>query len=171
MSALPILVQWDGDAFLPAGSLHKQRANERFVVGERYTMDVLEQRSAVSHRHFFACVRTAWQNLPEHLARQFPTEDHLRRYALIKSGYCDQQSIVCSSKAEANRLSVFIRPIDEYAIVTVVGAVVTRYTAHSQDQRSMGRQKFQESKDATLDVIARMIGTSAEDLAKAGEAA
>jgi hypothetical protein len=171
MSALPILVQWDGDAFLPAGSLHKQRANERFVVGERYTMDVLEQRSAESHRHYFAAINEAWKNLPEQMAERLPSAEHLRKFALVKAGFRDERSITCSSKAEANRLAVFIRPCDDFAVVTVVGSTVTMYTAKSQSMRAMGKRDFAASKDAVLDVIARMIGTSAEDLAKAGEAA
>ncbi len=171
MSTLPILVEWDGEAFQPAGSLHKKRANEQYVVGERYTMDVLEQRSAESHRHYFAAIHEAWQNMPERLGEKFASSEHLRKFALIKAGFRDERSITCSSKAEANRLAVFIRPLDDFAVVTVVGATVTMYTAKSQSMRAMGKVDFAASKDAVLDVIARMIGTSAEDLAKAGEAA
>ncbi len=171
MTATPILCTWDGEAFAPAGSLWSKRANERYVVGERYTLEPREERSAESHRHYFATIHTAWQNLPEAAATRFPTEDHLRKWALIKAGYRDERSIACSSKAEANRLAAFIRPMDDFALVIVGGAVVTVYTAKSQSMRAMGKAEFQKSKDAVLDALAALIGTSADELKQAGEAA
>ena len=77
------------------------------------------------------------------------------------------ETLVASSKAEAVRLAAFIRPIDEFSIVTVQGAVVTRFTAKSQNMRAMGKAEFEASKRAVLDKIADMIGVSTNDLTKA----
>src|SRR3546814_9642927 len=55
---------------------------------------------------------------------RFATPDHLRRWALIRAGYRDERSIVCASKAEAQRLAAFIKPMDDYAVVLVSEAVV-----------------------------------------------
>jgi len=152
MAGAPILYQWDGESMVPFGRFARE-ADAQFVVGERYRMAVVEDRSAVSHRHYFACVNDAWANLPEQYEGRWPTAEHLRKWALCKAGYCDERTIVTASKAEAQRVAAFIRPMDGYAIVTVSGPVVTVYTARSQDTRSMDRKTFQESKDAVLGIL------------------
>jgi hypothetical protein len=113
-------------------------------------------------------VREAWVNLPERFAAQFPTEEHLRKYALIKAGFCDQRSIVCASKAEARRLGAFIKPLDDYAVVAVEDRLVTVFTAKSQSAAAMSKAAFQASKRAVLDVLAEMIGVDPAALVVAG---
>lgn len=140
-------------------------ANARFVIGEAYTLVEHQERSSASHAHFFAAVNEGWMNLPEDQAERFPSAEHLRKYALIRTGYSDSHTLVCSSKAEAQRVAAFMRPIDEFAVVTVQGATVTRFTAKSQSYRAMGREDFQKSKDAVLDYIASLIGVERADLA------
>lgn len=167
---IPIPCQWDGEALVPHRGFAK-RADEQFVVGERYTIDVVEERSAKSHAHYFASINEAWSNLPEDQVERFPTAEHLRKWCLIKAGYADSCQIVAASRAEALRLAAFIRPMDTYAVVTVEGPVVTRWTAHSQSMRAMGKKVFQESKDAVLGILAGLIGVTADELTKQGEAA
>jgi hypothetical protein len=148
-----------------------RQCDAQFVVGETYRMEVVEERSAATHRHFFAAVNEAWQNLPENLAEAYPSPEHLRKRALIKAGFADSHQIVASSKAEALRIAAFIRPLDEYAVVTVSGSVVTRFTAQSQSVKAMGKERFQASKDAVLGLVAALIGVTPDDLVKQGEAA
>lgn len=165
----PIEFTWDGEAMVPR---HPQRADRYYTVGERYPLLVHEARSMQSHSHFFAALHEAWTNLPEDQAALFPTVEHLRKWALIKAGFADERSIVCSSKAEAARLAAFIRPMDEFAVVTVKEAVVRVYTAQSQSMRAMGATEFQRSKQAVLDIVSAMIGTDPDALsANAGRAA
>lgn len=167
--APPMTFEWDGETMRP---LRPRLADEHFVIGQRYTLVEHHQRSQASHAHFFAAVNDGWQNLPEHLTERFPTAEHLRKYALIKAGYADSQSIVCASKAEAQRVAAFVRPADEFSIVVVNEATVTRYVAKSQSMRAMGKQVFQESKTAVLDVIAAMISVAPRELEReAGRAA
>jgi len=163
--------RWTGEAMEPVGRFAKT-ADREFVIGQVYRMAEIEERSAKTHAHYFACLHDAWLNLPEDDQERWPTEDHLRKFALIKCGYADERSIVCSSKAEAQRVAAFIRPIDGFALVAVSECVVRVFTAQSQSMRSMGRDAFQKSKQAVLDYVAGLIGTNAEALAKnAGEAA
>jgi hypothetical protein len=62
--------------------------------------------------------------------------------------------------------------MDEYALVSVEGSVVNVFSAQSQSQRAMGKQRFQASKEAVLDVLASMVGVKAEQLQhEAGRAA
>jgi len=149
-----------------------QQAAKAYEVGETYVLVPHEERSGVSHRHFFATVNECWQNLPEDLAEDFQTSEHLRKWALIKAGYADKQSIVCSSKAEAQRFAAFLRPVDTYSIVVVSEATVTRYTAQSQSQKAMGAKVFQDSKTKVLDILSDLVGVTPETLQhEAGRAA
>ena len=66
----PLYVEWEGDAFRPLRR-HAKDCDARFVIGERYRIDVVEQRSEASHRSFFASVNEAWLNLPEDIAERF----------------------------------------------------------------------------------------------------
>lgn len=162
----PIIFQWDGDAMRPVRSFTRL-ANDQFVVGQEYRLVQEAGRSKRSHDHFFACVEDAWQNLPERWDGRFPTADHLRKFALIRAGYRDERSIVATSKAEAQRVAAFVKPMDEFAVVVVTEAVVTVYTAKSQSRKAMGGPVFQKSKQDTLDVLAEMVGVKATDFGRA----
>lgn len=146
-------------------------ADKHYVVGLEYMLVPHEERSMRSHRFYFASVNEAWKNLPEDMAERYQTSDHLRKWALIKAGYRDERSIVAASKAEAQRIAAFVRPMDEYAIVRVSEAVVTIYTAKSQKMRAMGKDQFRASIDAVLDVVSQMIGTTPAALAANAEQA
>jgi hypothetical protein len=164
MSLPPLLATWDGEAFSPLPRFAKI-CDRELVVGEQHRIVIEEERSHASHNHFFASVAEAWKNLPDDLAERFQTADHLRKFALIKSGYHDERSVVCASKAEAQRVAAFIRPIDDYAVVTVNEATVRFFTAKSQSMKAMGKTDFYASKQAVLDTVAAMIGVTADALA------
>jgi hypothetical protein len=154
-----IVYRWDGEVMVPLARFHN-RCNAVFTVGELYPLDVHEDRSIVSHRHYFCEINEAWKNLPEMVAERYPSSEHLRKYALIQTGYRDERSIACSSKAEAQRVAAFIKPMDDYAVVVVREAVVSVLTAKSQSIRAMGAKEFQASKQAVLDQLASMIGVT-----------
>lgn len=164
MAALPFT--WTGEAMIPARGFAK-RCDAEFIVGVVYHLEAMEERSAASHRHYFAAVNEAWQNLPETMVEQFPTSEHLRKWCLIRAGYHQSRDIVVSSKAEAQRLAAFIKPMDSYAVVVARAAVVTVYTAESQSQKAMGKERFQESKDAVLSLLAAMVGTDPVEIGRA----
>lgn len=171
MPGTPIIYTWNGEAMEPLPRFHNL-VNAEFVVGERYRLSEDNERSRATHNHFFAAVQDAWETLPEHMAERFATSKHLRKWALIKCGYRDERSIVCASKAEAQRLAAFIKPMDEFAVVVVTEAMVTVCTAKSQSRKAMGGKDFQDSKQAVLDYLDGLIGTERGALAKnAGQAA
>lgn len=157
MNAIPPLAfDWTGENMSP--KLPKL-ADKFYVVGEVYRLSPHEERSAVSHRHYFASINEAHNNLPQEIADKLPTPEHLRKFALIRAGYRDERTIVCPTKGEAMRVAAFVRPLDDFAVVETDGLVVTVYTAKSQSMRAMGKKTFQESKDAVLRIIAELIGT------------
>ena len=125
-----------------------------------YRMLVASERSAQSHRHYFASVNEAWKNLPEHLCEEFPTPDHLRRWALIRTGYCDIIKVVGHRKS--------MRRIEGYSVIEVDDeGTMTIKTAHSQSYAAMGKKQFQESKDAVLGYLASLLETSVDELKRA----
>lgn len=159
MQTAPILLQYDGDGiFIPCSQFHARSADKHYVVGERYRMVEQHERSDVSHNHYFASIKNGFDNLPDDLHEDFPTTEHLRKKALIRKGYCDERSIVCASKAEALRLASFIRPMDDYAVVTARESVVRVWTAKSQSKKAMGAAEFQQSKQDVLDFIDDLLG-------------
>ena len=170
MSA-PLVFNWDGECMSPIKA-HQKRCDAEYVVGERYRMEVHEERSIKSHNHHFAVVYKAWMNLPEHLALQFPSDVHLRKYALIKTGYYDRRSIVVASKAEALRVAAFVKPLDEFSVVIAEEATVSVYTAKSQSKKAMGAKEFQASKTKVLDFLDDLLGVDrGQTQANAGRAA
>lgn len=169
----PVRLHFDGEVFRPTGDYHRQLAARSYEVGGFYVMAPFEQRSDATHRHQFAWLREAFNSLPERYAVEpwATSPEHLRKHALIRTGFCDVETVVAGSKAAALRFAAMLRGIDEYALVTVDGATVTRLTAQSQSQRAMGKARFQESKTAILEFIADLIGVTPEDLQRQEDAA
>ncbi len=156
----PLLWQWDGEAMRPASPGMAKEADAIFVIGERYRLGIVEERSQASHNHFFAEIQSLHDTLPDHWRGLLPSPEHLRKYALIRAGYCDTTTFPCASKAEAERWAANLRPIDSFSLVEVRGSVVVLHRAHSQSKKEMGPKVFQESKDAVFDQIAIILGTA-----------
>lgn len=161
MNTGPVKFIWEGDAMKPAAPYYQKLADKYYTIGETYMMAEHQERSARSHNHYFAAIHDAWGNLPDHMLAEYPSAEHLRKKALIRKGYCDERSIVCASKAEALRMSAFVKPMAEYAIVLASEAVVKVLTAQSQSRKAMGAKVFQESKTAVLEFIDELLGLEA----------
>jgi hypothetical protein len=166
-SPFPIRFAWDGEAMKPATRYWAREADKRFVIGETYTMDEIHVRSHQTHAHYFACIKAAWESLPDDKRPQYPSAEHLRKLALIHTGFATMVQHPCKSEAEAQRLAAAIRPYDTYQLVLVEGSVVTVYHATSQDHRSMDKAKFQASKEAVLTWIGDLIGADPTELRSA----
>lgn len=164
----PIMAIWDGQAFAPSHPRWAAKADQALVVGQEYYIGEHHDRSHKTHNHYFACVTQAWRNLPEcHAQAPYATSpDHLRKYALIQTGYSDSASFTCGSHEEAKRFAAFLRPIDDFAVVTVSNSVVTRFTAQSQSMKAMGKKVFQQSKEEVLDYLSSLMGASLAELSQ-----
>lgn len=160
----PLPFRWDGEAMIPR---HPRRADAAFVVGQDYMLAEIEERSLATHNHEFAWVNEAWKTLPERLADAYPTPDHLRKRALIKAGFYHETVIDAGSNAAALRVAAYARGEDQFAYVVVRGPLVVVRKAESQSMRSMGKERFQASKAAIMDVISELLGVAPEALRKA----
>jgi hypothetical protein len=157
-----ILCRWERGVFVPLPP-YLPACQRRYVDGEVYRLEASQERSDVSHRHYFAQLHEYWLKLPEPMADRFPTDEHLRKWALIKAGYRCERTIVAESESQAAEIAALAGELDEYAVVVVRGTAVIVMTAKSQSRAAMSRQEFQESKQAVLDVCARLVGRVIEE--------
>ena len=100
----PTAFTWDAEACVMSPKWPRLAAS-RFEGGRDYLLADVEHRSDVSHRHEFAWLREAWNSLPEHLADEFPTTEHLRKWALIQAGFFHETMIDAGSNAAALRVA------------------------------------------------------------------
>lgn len=164
--AAPITFEWTGEGFVPLPRLAKV-CDEHFVVGQRYALVEHEDRSAKTHNHEFAWLKEAWQSLPERIAADFPTPEHLRKAALIEAGYFDQQTIDAGTQAAALRVCMGIKLREPFSSVVTRGPLVVIRTAKSQSRRTMDKAEFQASKTAIMEVVAALLGVAADELQRA----
>lgn len=171
MPSAPMTYIWDGEAMRVQGRFCSQ-ADEAFVIGGVYRLAEIEERSEASHRHEFSWLREAWMSLPERVAAEYPSSEHLRKRALIATGWCTMTDYVCGSNAEALRWATNLRKeMDEYALVIVERTVVRVLKAKSQSIRAMGKADFQASKTALMEWVAKLLEVEPATLAKQTEAA
>lgn len=143
-------------------------ARKQYVAGEYYTLGITEDRSSASHRHYFACVAEAHRNLPEDKVARYPTDDHLRYWALIKAGWHKERSYVCESRKQAETFAAFMEDYDEFAVILLKGNVVKVYTAKSQSTANMTREDFEKSKADVLAILSEVIGVTTKQLETEG---
>lgn len=155
--------QWDGEQMVPLPRFRKA-CDKVFVIGENYILETLEERSAATHRHFFAALKSAWVNLPEEYGAEYPTILHFRKRLLIEAGYSDVSKVVFSTAKDAIIAAALAMAIDDYSVTTVEGRVLTHFTAKSQSMKAMGKKDFQASKTAILELAATKIGTTPKEL-------
>lgn len=167
--SLPIAYRRTGKALVPVPYYAEEFART-FEDGRLYRLVEVQERSLASHNHYFAAVHDGWQNIPEDMRERFPSDEHLRKWCLIRTGFSHSRSIACDSPEEARKVAAFVQPFDEFAVVSVGGTVVTVFTAMSQSYKDMGKVEFAKSKEAVLDLIASMIGTDKQTLRENAEA-
>jgi len=166
----PIVFRWTGEAMEPLPRFHNQ-VNADFVIGQVYRLVEVEDRSAKSHRHQFAWISEAWANLPDSIADEYPTSEHLRKRALILAGWFVETIIDAGSNAAALRVAAHLRHKDEFAYVAVRGSFVIERVAKSQAHVAMDPKAFAASKQRVLEIISEMIGVAPETLQSHRQAA
>jgi hypothetical protein len=163
-----LALRYLGDGKFIASSRAMAFRCETLAMNEPSIWKKVEPRSMKSHEHFFAIVDDAWANLPEVLSQEFPSPEHLRKWALIKAGYCTTVKVACATNQDAIKLVNQAAAMDTFAVCELVGNVVTIARAESQSVRAMCGERFQKSKEKVLDVLSQMLGA---DASKAGRAA
>lgn len=159
MSDNPILMRWEGDGFQPRPrSYWAKISDERFVVGQLYLVTAQGEQSERSRGHFFATLHEHWLSLPDHLLAEYPTSEHLRKFALIRAGFYERESWTFQTEDDARIASTALGRKDDICLVVVNGCEVSRYTAKSQRAAVMGKADFARSKDAVLAYCRKLLG-------------
>lgn len=153
MKMRPAMFTWTADGTMVPHTRFQAICDRQFAVGAEYPLAVVEARSMKSHNHYFACIHTAWENLPEATAKEYPTAEHLRARALIETGFYMEKNHVCKSHAIALRLAAIVRGYTEFSVIKVSGNVVKVFDARSQSIAAMGNEDFKASKEAVLDWV------------------
>jgi len=151
-------------------------ANKQFEDGQEYPLEVREQRSSKEHAHYFASINSAWEHLDEETLQALRTPNHLRKWALIATGWYEETQIGELTKRDATRMAVAARKLDEYAEIRVrrglgdTWSLVIR-TARSQSRASMNKEDFRASKRDVLDVLSGHIHVTRKQLEDIGKVA
>lgn len=177
----PVLFRWKAvDICVDGGEVRRVKVmiphprfvalcNRQYEDEEDYALEPVVGRSMRSHRHYFACIHEAFNNLPEQWAKLFPSEEHLRRYALCKTGYANEANYVLDTAKDAGIFARALRGSDEFAVIKITGSAVTVWTAKSQNTRAMKKEEFQASKTAVLDFLAEIIGVGRGEIEAAAD--
>jgi hypothetical protein len=158
----PFWARWNGVAFFPS---RPELAERQFRPDQFYLLEVHHERSLARHRAYFASINEAWSSLR---VDDFPTPEHLRKFALIRTGYYDERVLVCDTAAQAERVSSFVQPLDGFAVIVRDDNLVRVWTAKSQSYKAMGRDEFNRSMSDVLDYVADLVGVRREELDRAG---
>jgi hypothetical protein len=165
MQRRPIRVVWNGVAFMPeVNELHY--CQHWFGAGEVFVIDPEQERDMNSHRHYFAQLKEAWNNLPEKLMTKYPTEEIFRKKLLIECGYFHMSEMVCDTARDAATQAAFMAPDDPSMTIVVRGRVIVKYVAKSQSTAAMDKEEFQKSKWDVLNMASSLIGVTAKQLEK-----
>lgn len=156
---------WTGEHFVPLPRF-KRLCDQQFEVHEEYALIPSEERSMSSHRGYFAQVKEAWKNLDEEFDGRFPSEEHLRSYALVKTGFATYSAFPCKSETTAIDLAISLRRRSPFSVIRVSGDVVECWDPESQSVKAMKKEKFEASKKAVLGLVASMANTTERDLRK-----
>lgn len=148
---MKLLMKWTGDSLVPLNDSAKREA-QGLTEGKRYAVEVeVADRSAASHRHYFATLKDIWDSLPDAVVMDMPTVEHMRKRALIETGWCTMKDVTCTTHMMAVQVAAVIKSVaDPYVIIVVRDDVVRVYEAMSQSVKSMGKKDFQRSKDDVL---------------------
>lgn len=160
-----IVCRWIDGVFRPLPPFQKQ-AERQFVDGENYWVEPMSDRSMESHRHYFACLKTAFDNLPEKYGRRWRTIEEFRHWALIQSGWCTTRTALCKSDDEVHRRVNEELRYNPDAEIVIDHHTVTIRSAVSQARKALGKRKFEQSKQDVLAVVSKVIGADVTMLEK-----
>ncbi len=160
--------QWNGREFVPTDPDGRDWCRHNLRIWEKVSLTVAQARSEKTHRHHFAWLHDAWMSLPEEYQGQWwaASSEHLRKYALIKTGFFDCQMIAVDSAEEAMRWAMILRGFDSYCVLIPKNTVLMCLTAKSQKMSVMGKDQFQRSKTAVLNFVADLLGIYPEELVR-----
>lgn len=167
MSRVILAMVWDGEKFTPKKPFDRI-ARERYASGAIVTLEEFEERNMTRHNGQFASLGELWRELPSSILSQSwaATPEHLRKFALIATGYHNAQIYTCGTRAEALRWAHNLRSMDEFSVVNVDGTIITVLTAKSQSLRAMKARDFYKSKHDVIEWVENLMTRTLESEAE-----
>ncbi len=151
----PIAAIWTGNHFVPLPRFQRL-CDEQFEVNEQVALIRFEERSMSRHKAYFATINEAWKNLAEEYDGRFPSAEALRAHALVEAGYCVETDYVLDNPKDARKLAMDIRRMSPFSIIRLSGNVVKHFEPESQAMNKMGKERFDASCRAVLEIVASM---------------
>lgn len=148
---------------------YARRAAAMFTHGYGYLL--APDRTPEDHKHMFALIRMAWENLPHHLADEFSSAEMLRKKALVRTGFFNEARIAHETEEDAIKTAAHAAQADGFALVSRRGTWVVVRTPKSQAQDAMDREEFRASKQAVIAFASSLIGVDVTTLQRQREAA
>lgn len=144
---------------------------ENLQEGDIVAMTEDAGRSMKQHRWLFACIRKAYDTLPERQISRFPSEEHLRKYALIKAGWCDvhQQAFSSPVNAElaAKAFKVGANLTTEgknFTLAIANGNIVTYAVPRSISFKACKGQAWETVCQGVVDYLCELVGCDVTQL-------
>lgn len=176
ISVVPCM--WTEDGVFKPLARFSRYCDKELVVGLVYNITEVADRNMARHRAYFASINEAWKSLPEQWGDFFKSPEHLRKWCLIQTGYCDSNTFTFATNEEASRFAAFYRkPTEssEFRVIEVKGPTIVVYTARSQQVlrkgKGMDADTFKASARAVQDRLDMMLGTTRGTVAKQRESA
>lgn len=120
------------------------------------------EQSDAARRRFFAIMRDAHANMPDHWRTLLPSPEHLRKFILCRTGHCDSTATTCGNKKMAANVAALARKLDAFAVVDVVGSIVTVATARSMRKRACPKAVFMPLSEKAYAYLNEMLGYDVE---------
>lgn len=120
------------------------------------------EHSDAARRRFFAIIKDAFENMPDHWRVILPSSEHLRKYVLCQVGHCDTTVTDCSSKAAAERVAALAKHLDTFSVSTVNGVLVTTSIARSMRKRVCPKAVFMALSEKAYAHLNEMMGYDVE---------
>lgn len=160
--------KWDGEREVMVPSPRFVAiCRKQFTNDVDYLMETVKPRSMKSHNRYFAALEEAFDNLSEEHAQRFKTAEHLRAWALVHTGFCKEQDYTFETPEEAKLVALIVRSRSAYSVIVVSGNAVKIFDAESQavyGPDAMAPERFKESSNAVLDLVATMARTTPAEL-------
>ena len=154
-----VRMKWLNGTLVPASRDSHAALENMLENGKNYDVNVVLPTTQKSRGHFFCSLAEAFSNLPEAVRLDIPSVEHLRKRALIHTGWAHKFVIPCSSGKGLKNLWRLMRETDEYVVcIEKPDNVLEVYKARSMSSREMQRTEFQRCKDDVLKYAWGLVG-------------
>ena len=155
---------WNGEAMIPARA---KAADKEYVIGRRYWLEEVSDRSWISHRHEFAWIKRGSGQSAGELRRHVPVAGASAQGGADRNQLAPRDDHRRREPGGGGARGGLRRGEDEFARVVVRGSTVVIQKARSQRMHGhdrMDKAEFQQSKDDILGWISELLGVAPERL-------